>query len=150
MPNWLFKEEPDHYAFTDLQREGSTLWDGVTNALAQKHLRQVRRGDRILYYHTGKQKAVVGEMVATADPTADPPPTGRRPADRSADGRRGADPKLVAVRVRPVRPWPRPVTLAQVKADPQLADWALVRLPRLSVLPVTDWQWRRLAELAGA
>jgi predicted RNA-binding protein with PUA-like domain len=133
MPNWLFKEEPDHYAFADLQREGTTLWDGVSNALAQQHLRQVRRGDRILFYHTGKEKAVVGEMTAAADPTTDP----------TAD-----DPKLVAVRVRAVRPWPRRVTLAQVKADPQLAGWDLVRLPRLSVLPVTETQWRRLEELA--
>jgi predicted RNA-binding protein with PUA-like domain len=135
MPNWLFKEEPDHYSFADLQREGSALWDGVTNALAQQHLRQVRRGDRVLYYHTGKEKAVVGEMVAAADPTPDP----------AAD-----DPRLVAVRVRAVRPWPRRVTLAQVKADAQLAGWDLVRLPRLSVLPVTDLQWTRLEVLAGS
>ena len=70
MAYWLFKEEPEHYSFADLQREGSTVWDGVSNNLARVHLRQVRRGDCILYYHTGKEKAIVGEMKAAAD--ADP------------------------------------------------------------------------------
>jgi predicted RNA-binding protein with PUA-like domain len=130
---WLFKEEPDHYSFADLERDGTTLWDGVTNALARQNLRKVRRGDRVLFYHTGKEKAVVGEMRVVSDPEPEP----------GAD-----DPKAVAVRVRAVRPWPAPVSLDQIKEDPRLAGWELVRLPRLSVMPVTPEQWQRLQELS--
>jgi predicted RNA-binding protein with PUA-like domain len=133
MALWLFKEEPDHYAYRDLEREGTALWDGVTNNLARQHLRQVRRGDRILYYHTGKEKAVVGEAVAVSDPQPDP---------------HSDDPKAVVVEVRAVRQLPRSVPLARIKSDPQLQDWDLVRLPRLSVLPVTEAQWRRVEELS--
>jgi len=133
MANWLFKEEPDHYSFQDLQREGRTLWDGVTNNLARQHLRKVRAGDRVLYYHTGKQKAVVGEAAVLGDPRPDP----------ASD-----DPAAVVVEVGPVRPLARPVLLSEIKADPLLAGWELVRLPRLSVMPVTDEQWRRVEELA--
>mgnify|MGYP003344263342 CR=1 FL=1 len=77
--NWLFKEEPTHYSFDDLVREKKTVWSGVRNALAQKHLRSVRKGDRIFYYHTGDEKAVVGYGMATRDAYPDPDdPTGRR------------------------------------------------------------------------
>jgi len=124
MALWLFKEEPDRYAYADLERDGTAVWDGVSNALALKNLRQVRGGDRVLYYHTGKEKAVVGEMEVAA-----------------------VDAETGAVTVRPLRRWPKPVPLARIKADPALADWELVRLPRLSVLPVTEEQWRRLGEL---
>jgi predicted RNA-binding protein with PUA-like domain len=130
---WLFKEEPDHYSFADLRRDGTTRWDGVTNNLARQNLRRVRRGDRILYYHTGKEKAVVGEAVAVGDPKPDP----------DSD-----DPKAVVVEVRAVRQLPHPVTLARVKSDPALAGWDLVRLPRLSVLAVTEEQWERVEELS--
>jgi predicted RNA-binding protein with PUA-like domain len=133
MALWLFKEEPEHYPFGDLEREGTTLWDGVTNNLARQHLRQVRRGDRILYYHTGKEKAVVGEAVAVADAGPDP----------GSD-----DPKAVAVQVRAVRQLPHTVSLARIKADPLLQDWDLVRLPRLSVVPVTTAQWRQVEKLS--
>jgi predicted RNA-binding protein with PUA-like domain len=133
MALWLFKEEPDHYSYADLQRERVTLWDGVVNALARQHLRQVRKGDRILYYHTGKEKAVVGEAVAASGPLSEP----------GSD-----DPKAVAVKVRAVRQLPHPVSLGRIKADAALADWDLVRLPRLSVLPVTEAQWRRVEELS--
>ncbi len=130
---WLFKEEPTHYGFPDLQHDGTTAWDGVTNALARKNLRQVRRGDRILFYHTGKEKAVVGEMVAVGDAGPDPD---------------GTDARAVAVQVRAVRQLPHSVSLARIKNDAQLKDWDLVRLPRLSVLPVTEGQWRRVEELS--
>jgi predicted RNA-binding protein with PUA-like domain len=129
---WLFKEEPDHYNFADLERDGTTLWDGVVNNLARQHLRQVRRGDRVLYYHTGKEKAVIGEMEVVSDPQTDPT---------------DLDPKAVAVRVKPVRRLQHPVSLTRIKTDPQLADWDLVRLPRLSVLPVSAAQWKRVIEL---
>jgi predicted RNA-binding protein with PUA-like domain len=133
MARWLFKEEPDHYSFDDLVRDGTTLWDGVVNALARQHLRQVRRGDRVLFYHTGKEKAVVGEVKVASDPKPDP-------SDK--------DPKAVVVEVRVVKKWPQPVPLKVIKEDQTLATWDLVRLPRLSVMPVTEEQWRRVEELA--
>jgi predicted RNA-binding protein with PUA-like domain len=129
---WLLKEEPDHYSFEDLVRDGKTVWDGVTNALARQHLRRVRAGDRVLYYHTGKQKAVVGEMRVSGAPRPDP-----------GDD----DPKSVVVEVEPVRAFAQAVPLAVIKEDATLADWDLVRLPRLSVMPVTVEQWQRVVEL---
>jgi predicted RNA-binding protein with PUA-like domain len=135
MALWLFKQEPTCYSFADLQRDGRTVWDGVVNALARKHLRQVKRGDRVLFYHTGKEKAVVGVMRAVGD--ARPAPT-------------KDDPAAVVVEVEPVRPLKRPVTLAQIKADAALADWDLVRMSRLSVMPATEAQRRRVEELAAA
>lgn len=133
MAYWLFKEEPDHYNYADLERDGKACWDGVSNNLARKHLREVRRGDRILYYHTGKEKAVVAEMRAASDPRPDPA---------------GGDPKAVVVEVEPVRRLHHPVPLSRIKGDDQLADWDLVRLPRLSVLPVNEAQWQRVHELS--
>jgi predicted RNA-binding protein with PUA-like domain len=133
MAYWLFKEEPDHYSYSDLEREQGTLWNGVTNSLARMHLRKIRRGDRILYYHTGKEKAIVGEMRAVGDAVPDS---------------KSADPKAVAVEVRPVRRLHHPVSLRRVKEDAQLASWDLARLPRLSVMPVTNDQWRRVEELS--
>ncbi len=130
---WLFKEEPGHYSFLDLRREGTTLWDGVSNNLARQNLRQVRAGDRIFFYHTGKEKAIVGEAKAVSGPLPDP----------AAD-----DPKAVVVRVEAVRQLPHSVSLGRIKHDPALTDWDLVRLPRLSVLPVTEAQWRRVEELS--
>jgi predicted RNA-binding protein with PUA-like domain len=132
MACWLVKEEPDHYSFDDLQRDGTTLWEGVSNNLARKYLRQMKPGDRLLYYHTGKEKAVVGEAVAVSEALPDP----------------GGDAKGVAVQVKAVRRWPAAVTLERIKADPQLQDWELVRLPRLSVMPVSAAQWRRVEQLA--
>ena len=135
MALWLCKQEPGCYSYDDLARDGSTVWDGVSNALARKHLRQMKPGDRVLFYHTGTEKAVVGEMVVAADPRPDP----------EAD-----DEAAVVVEVRPVRKFPAPVTLAQIKADKALAGWDLVRLPRLSVVPVSPAQWKRVEELAAA
>jgi len=131
MARWLFKEEPDHYSFTDLQREGRTRWEGVTNNLARKYLRQVRRGDRVFFYHTGKEKAVVGEMRVVSDPAAE-----------------SDDPRAVVVEVEPIRRLAQPVSLARIKEDPLLADWELVRFPRLSVMPATEEQWQRVEQLA--
>jgi predicted RNA-binding protein with PUA-like domain len=133
MAHWLFKEEPDHYSFADLERDGTTLWDGVTNNLARQNLRKVRPGDRIFFYHTGNEKAIVGEMRAIGDPNPEP----------GSD-----DPKSVVVEVQVVRRLHSPVSLSRVKEDAQLAGWDLVRLPRLSVMPVTPQQWRRVEELA--
>lgn len=129
MARWLFKEEPSHYSFADLERDGSAVWDGVANALALQHLRKVRAGDQVFYYHTGKEKAVVGVMEVTA-------------VTAPASGKEGE----TVVTVRPVRRLQHPVPLSRLKADKTLATWELVRLPRLSVMPVTDAQWRRVEE----
>ncbi|HJZ55262.1 MAG TPA: EVE domain-containing protein [Gemmataceae bacterium] len=134
MALWLFKEEPDSYSFADLQRDGSATWDGVTNALAQKHLRAVKKGDRVFFYHTGDEKAVVGIMEVTADP---------KPA---ADDQTG---KRVTVSVKPVRKLKAPVTLAAIKAEKAFADWELVRVPRLSVMPVSEERWKKIEAMGG-
>ena len=131
---WLFKEEPNHYSYKDLDRDGETTWDGVTNALARQNLRKVQAGDRVLYYHTGQERAIVGEMRVIEGPAPDP---------------NDADPKSVVVRVQAMRAWPKPVTLAQIKADPAFAGWDLLRISRLSVLAVSADQWRRLERLGG-
>lgn len=134
MANWLFKEEPEMYSFAELERDGVTTWSGVANPLAQKHLRSVTAGDRVFFYATGKEKAVVGVMEVTADPTPDPD---------DASGKR------VAVTVRPLRRLPRPVTLAAIKADNAFATWALVTQARLSVMPVTDELWARVEKMGN-
>src|SRR5262247_4724045 len=131
--NWLFKEEPEHYAFDDLLSDGRTRWSGVKNPLAQKHLRSVRKGDRIFYYHTGKEKAVVGIARAVGDAYPDP---------SDATG------KSFVVDVAPEKKLPRPVTLAEIKADRAFADFPLVRMSRLSVMPVTDTEWARIEKMS--
>lgn len=134
MANWLLKTEPTGYSWGDLERDGGTSWDGVKNNAALKHMRQMRTGDRAFIYHTGKEKALVGVARVTSDPYPDP----------ELD-----DPKLVVFDLEPERPLARPVKLADVKADPAFADFALVRLPRLSVMPVPPALWKRLLAMAG-
>jgi predicted RNA-binding protein with PUA-like domain len=133
--NWLFKEEPSNYSYDDLTRDGRTSWTGVRNPVAQKHLRAVQKGDRIFFYHTGNEKAVVGIAKAAGPSYPDP-------ADK--DGR------LYAVDVVPVRKLPQPVTLAAIKADRSFASFALTRIPRLSVMPVTDAEWERIEKMSRA
>ena len=131
--NWLFKEEPTHYSYDDLVRDGKTSWTGVRNPLAQKHLRAVKKGDRIFFYHTGNEKAVVGIARAAGASYQDP-------ADK--------DGKLYAVDVEPLRKLEQPVTLAAIKADTAFADLPLVRMPRLSVMPISDAQWARIEKMS--
>src|SRR5512143_1722739 len=131
--NWLFKEEPTHYSYDDLARDGKTSWTGVKNPLAQKHLRSVKRGDRIFYYHTGDEKAVGGIAKAANDAYPDP-------EDRSG--------KLHAVDVVPLKKLPRPVTLAEIKATAAFRDFPLVRISRLSVMPVSDAEWAGIEKMA--
>jgi predicted RNA-binding protein with PUA-like domain len=131
--NWLFKEEPTHYSYDDLVRDGRTSWTGVRNPVAQRHLRSVAKDDRIFFYHTGNVKAVVGVARAAAASYPDP-------ADK--------DGKLYAVDVVPVRKLKQPVTLAAIKADKSFASFVLTRVPRLSVMPVTDEQWDRIEGMA--
>ena len=131
--HWLFKEEPTHYSYDDLARDGQTTWTGVRNPLAQKHLRSVQKGDRIFFYHTGDEKSVIGVMKAAANAAPDP-------ADAAG--------KLFAVDVVPVKKLKRPVRLSEIKADTAFAQFPLVRMSRLSVMPVTDDEWERIETLS--
>lgn len=130
MPNrWLLKTEPSTYAYDHLERDQRAVWDGVANPVALKHLRAMAAGDECLIYHTGGEKRVVG--IARVTKAAYPDP-------------KEGDPKLVVVELAPVRRLARPVSLAEIKADDQFAGWDLVRLPRLSVMPVPDAHWKRI------
>jgi predicted RNA-binding protein with PUA-like domain len=131
--NWLFKEEPTNYSFDALMKDKKTVWSGVKNPLAQKHLRAVKKGDTIFYYHTGDERSVVGIARAMGDAYIDP-------ADKTG--------KASVVDVAPVKKLKRPVTLAEIKADPAFKDFALVRISRLSVMPVSAVEWRRIETLA--
>jgi len=131
--NWLFKEEPTHYSFDALVKDKKAVWNGVKNPLAQRHLRSVKKGDRIFYYHTGDEKSVVGVAKALGDAYPDP---------KNKAG------KAVVVDVAPVRKLARPVTLAEIKADPSFKTFPLVRISRLSVMPVTDEEWTRIEAMA--
>ena len=130
--NWLFKEEPSSYSFEEFTKDGRTVWAGVRNPLAQKHLRSVKKGDRVFYYHTGNQKSVVGIAKATSDAYPDP-------QDKAG--------KAVVVDLAPVRALTRPVTLAEIKASKSFTSFPLTRLPRLSVMPVTDVEWKEIERL---
>ena len=132
MALWLFKVEPDCYSYADLERDGQTTWDGISNALALQNLRKVRRGDRAFFYQTGKDRMIVGEMQVLTDPIPDP---------------KLDDPRLVVVEVAPKRQLPSPVSLAMIKNDALLKEWDLIRLPRLSIVPVGLEQWQRVEEL---
>ena len=132
--SWLLKTEPTTYSYDQLEKEGRTTWDGVRNNLALAHLRTMKAGDRVLIYHTGAEKAVIG--LAKVAKAAYPDPQLH-------------DPKLVVVDVVPERRLERPVTLAEVKAEASLKDLALVRMGRLSVMPVNPAQWKRLLEMGG-
>jgi len=133
MAQWLVKEEPEHYGYDALEKDGKTVWAGVRNPLAQKHLRAIRSGDRIFYYHTGKEKAVVA--VARAASHAYPDPN-------------DASHKLSVVDIVPEKKLKRPVTLAEIKADKAFASFPLVRMSRLSVMPVTDMEWARIEAIS--
>ena|SRR5690242_1968332 len=130
---WLFKSDPETYSFSDLERDGSTVWDGVSNNLAVKHLRSTHKGDRVLIYHTGDEKAIIGTAEIASDPYNDP---------------KQKDSRLAVVDVKAGERLARPVTLGEIKKQPELKDFELVRLPRLSVMPVSDSQWKTLLALA--
>ncbi len=136
MPYWLLKTEPETFSWQDQLARGTNgeCWDGVRNHQAAKHLRQMQLGDQALFYHTGKDKSIQG--IVTVIKTAFPDPS-------DATGR------FVAVQVQAVKPLPRPVTLAQIKAETTLADCLLVRQSRLSVMPITTSQWRTILRLAA-
>jgi len=131
---WLFKTEPGAYSFQQLQKDKKTVWDGVKNNLALKHLSGIKGGDLILMYHTGDEKAAVG--IARAAGGAYPDPQKK-------------DPKLLVVDIEPVKALSRPVALAEMRGNGRLAKFDLLRLPRLSVMPVSEEQWTVIEGMAG-
>lgn len=130
---WLFKSDPEHYSFSDLLRDGRAVWDGVANNLALQNLRKIRRGDLALIYHSGDERAVVGAAEVTSDPYPDP---------------KQKDPRLVVVDLRAQARLTRPVGLDEIKKAAALKSFDLVRLPRLSVMPVSETQWKTIMEMA--
>lgn len=132
---WILKTDADTYPFDQLARERRAVWDGVSNALALKHIRSMSKGDRAFIYHSGEEKALVGLARIVSDPYPDP---------------KAKDPKLVVVDIEAGDAVPTPVTLAAIKADPAFAELGLVRMSRLSVIPVPEAQWKRLLMLTGA
>jgi predicted RNA-binding protein with PUA-like domain len=129
---WLVKSEPGTYSFSDLVRDGSTCWDGVSNPVALKHLRAMKPGDPVLFYHTGDEKAIVGLARVASDPYPDP---------------KLNDPRRAVVDLTAERPLARPVPLSAVKADSRFRNLGLVRIGRLSVMPVSPEEWKALLAL---
>ncbi len=134
MAYWLLKTEPSTYSCADLEREGATTWDGVSNAQALINIRQMQPGDLALIYHSGDERAIVGVAEIVSEAYADP---------------KLDDPKRAVVDVCFQRRLERPVPLSTIKADPVFAQFALVRQPRLSVAPVGDDLWEKLLAMAG-
>jgi len=130
MAYWLMKSEPGSYSWDDLVRDGGTMWDGVRNNAARLHLRAMKSGDEALFYHSMDERAVVGVMRVTGS--------------GQPDGEGGS---WVKVPVKPVGPLAKPVTLAEIKAEPRLAKMELIRQSRLSVAPVRDEEWKLILEM---
>jgi predicted RNA-binding protein with PUA-like domain len=131
---WILKSEPSTYSYADLERDGRTVWDGIRNAQALIHVRSMKQGDRALFYHTGAEKAIVGIARIASDPYPDP---------------KAAGDKLVVVDLVPDQILKRPIPLAEIKADRAFAALGLVRHARLSVVPVSPAQWKRLLAAGG-
>ena len=131
MARWLMKSEPESYSWADLVQDGGTEWDGVRNNAARLHLRAMKAGDEAFFYHSMSDKAVVGVMRITREALPDP-----------------KAPDWVRVRVEPVEALERPVTLAEIKAEPKLAKMELIRQSRLSVAPVRDKEWQLILQMA--
>jgi predicted RNA-binding protein with PUA-like domain len=132
---WLFKEEPESYSYDDLVKDGSSTWEGVRNNLALKYLRQVKKGDQIFYYQTGDDKSIVGIMKALDDAY-------------SSDKSELLTSKEVAVKVGPVSRLKNPVSLHEIKSNSKFNDFLLVRISRLSVMPVTKEQWNEIVKIS--
>ena len=130
---WLLKTEPSDYSYHDLKKDKRTIWDGVANNLALKHLRNMKKGDLAFIYHTGKERSLIGIAEVVSDPYPDP---------------KQKDPKLAVVDVKAKQELSRTVSLKEIKSDSAFADFLLVRIGRLSVMPVTLSQWKRLLALA--
>ena len=133
MARWLLKTEPDCYAWDQLVKDKRTAWDGVSNGLALKHIRSMKKGDLALIYHTGDEKSAVGVAEVVSNPYPDP---------------KEGDEKRVVVDVKAKKKLGQPVSLADIKADPVFQGWDLLRIGRLSVVPVPDPMWERIEALA--
>lgn len=133
--HWLLKTEPSTYSYADLERDKKAVWDGVSNALALKHLRSMKKGDLAFIYHTGDEKQIVGIADVTSDAYPEP---------------KEKDPRLVVVDLKPRERLARPVTLAEVKALSEFRDFELVRMGRLSVMPVSESRWKKLLKMGSA
>ena len=133
MARWLLKTEPSAYSFDQLVKDKKTTWDGVANATALQNIRAMKKGDVVLVYHTGSEKAAVGVAEVASDPYPDP---------------KEKDEKLVVVDLKPKRKLAKPVTLSQIKGDPAFAGWDLIRIGRLSVVAVPDTMWARIEALS--
>ena len=133
MAYWLLKTEPGTYAWDDLVRDKGATWDGVSNALALKHIRSMKKGDLALVYHTGDERAAVGVAEVRSAPYPDP---------------KAKDEKLVVVDLKPKKKLANPVTLPAIKADKTFDGWDFLRIGRLSVVPVPDKMWARILELS--
>jgi predicted RNA-binding protein with PUA-like domain len=133
MAYWLLKTEPTVYSYANLEKDKKTVWDGVTNNLALKHIRSMCKGDLAFIYHTGDEKSLIGIAEVASDPYPDP---------------KEKDPRLAVVDIKPKEKLPRALPLLEIKAQTQLKEFELVRLPRLSVMPVSDSIWKLLLEFA--
>ena len=131
MAYWLMKSEPHVYSWSDLVRDGGTDWDGVRNNAARLHLRAMKPGDEAFFYHSGEERAIVGIM--------------RLAGEGKPDGQDGAWVKVPVVPVKAIGP----VTLKQIKADPELSAIELVRQSRLSVAPIREAEWKRILAMGG-
>lgn len=135
MRYWIVKADPEVYPYADLEREGKTVWDGVRNPQALKNIEAMRPGDRLFFYHSGKERAIVGTAGATGRPYPDP---------------KAGNAKLLVVDIVPEGRLSRPVSLSELRDDPVFAGSPLVRQGRLSVIPVTADQWNRILTIAGS
>lgn len=132
--NWLLKTEPNEYSYTDLEKENTAVWDGVKNALALKNMRTMLPGEEVFIYHTGKERRIVGVAQVASIAYPDPKLT---------------DVKRLVIDIQAVRKLSEPVTLAQIKQDENMRGFELIRLPRLSIVPVLPQHWQHLLEMAG-
>lgn len=136
MAYWLLKSEPDSWSYDDQKKKGAKgdAWTGVRNFTARRHLKEMKKGDRAFFYHTGEEKAVVGIVEVTRDAYPDPTAKGE---------------PWVVVDVKAVDALPKPVTLAAIKQEAKLKNMALVKYSRLSVQPVTDAEWKLVCKMGG-
>jgi predicted RNA-binding protein with PUA-like domain len=133
LKHWLLKTEPEEYSYDDLEHDGKTTWNGVTNNLALIHLRSMSKGDQAFIYHTGSEKQVVGIAEILTDPYPDP---------------KAKDARIVVVDVKPKLKLVKPIPLGQIKGSKEFVGFELVRIPRLSVMPVDEKRWNRILELS--
>ena len=132
---WLFKTEPESYSYDQLEAEKKCVWDGVASNQALKNLRSVKLGDEILIYHTGNEKAIVGLAEAVSDPYPDP------------NAPNADDEHLLVIALKPKRRVAIPLTLADIKANEAFSEFDLVRLPRLSIMPISKEYWELLQDM---